>query len=245
MMVSRPIRLGMIVPSSNTSFEPEIARLGLSLDEVSIHMSRVRVTSISLKHQALSQFSVEPMCSAGMLLSDAGLDVLAWAGTAGSWLGVEYDKALADALTKACGIVATTSTLAILESCRFMGVNRIALVTPYTDEVVNQIVITYASQGIEVVSERHLGLEHNYDFGLVSPEEIRKLALDCQSRQADALVIACTNLKATGLIDELGIKLGIPVIDSIAVTLWHALTIAKASIPGSPLHPGIEGEIDS
>lgn len=239
-MISSPIRIGMIVPSSNTSFEPEIARLGLSPDEVSIHMSRVRVVSISLKHQALSQFNIEPMCGAGMLLSDARLDAVVWAGTSGSWLGVEYDKALVGALTKACGIVATTSTLAIIESCRFMGISKIALVTPYVDEVVDKIIDTYATQGIEVISERHLGLERNRDFGLVTPDEIKKLALDCQHSQAEGLVIACTNLKATGLIYDLGIQLGIPVLDSIAVTLWHALTIAGASLPGSPLHPGIQ-----
>ncbi len=237
-MTPRPVRLGMIVPSSNTSFEPEIARLGLSPDEVSIHVSRVKVVSISLQHNALSQFDIEPMCRAGILLSDAEIDALIWAGTAGSWLGVDYDKALVDALTQDCDVVATTSTLAIVESCRFMGVSKIALVTPYLDEIVSKIIDTYATQGIEVVSERHLGLERNRDFGLVTPEEIKNLAFDCKTSHAEALVIACTNLRATGLIDELGIKLGIPVLDSIAVTLWHGLTIAGVPIPGSPLCPG-------
>ena len=42
----------------------------------------------------------------------------------------------------------------------------------------------------------------------------------------DVVAIVCTNLKGTALAPELERELGIPVLDSIAVTLWKCLLLA-------------------
>lgn len=235
-----PVRIGMIVPSSNTAFEPEIARLVWDLDDVTVHVARVRVTSIRLDGTAAAQFDPEPMVAAAALLADAGLDAIAWAGTAGSWLGAEHDRRLIGALSACTGVPATTSTLALIDACRQLAVSRVSMVTPYRDEVVERIVATYAEEGITVVAERHLGMTHNHDFGLVPGDVMRQMAADCtvQARDAQAVLVVCTNLRATPLIADLEKSLGVAFLDSIAVTLWHALTLTKRAHAGSPQLPG-------
>ena len=230
-MRNRAARVGVIVPSSNTALEPEIAALHVPPAEVTFHLTRVAVTTVTLDHAATAQFDHAPMLTAGSLLAAAGLDALTWAGTSGSWLGVNGDRQLARALTASTGVPSTTSTLALLEACRVRGVARVALLTPYIGEVVDRIVANYAGEGIEVVAEAHLGLSDNHAFGLVTPEEIWDMALDCPAAGADALMVVCTNLGATGLIADLEQHLGIPVLDSIAVTLEQVLRMAGVRRP--------------
>lgn len=232
-MVPSPCRLGMIVPSSNTVFEPEAARLLVAWPGVSLHFSRVRVTSVSLAEPSLAQFNLKQMCFSASLLADARVDVVVWAGTAGLWLGLQHDRAMVDAISALTGVPATTSTLAILQACRDAGASSIALATPYEPDVVARIGETFAREGMAVVAERHLGVRDNYSFGLVSPATVRDMVLDLAGTgrdspagSIDAVVVACTNLAAATIADELRQVTGVPVVDSIEATVSHALSLA-------------------
>ena len=154
-----PARVGLIVPSSNTALEPALIEMGLPTDEVVFHMSRARVTSVSLQRESLEQFETGPMCQAASLLADARPDVLVWAGTAGLWRGLRSDRALCDAITQLTSVPAVTTGLALVEACRWLGARRVALVTPYLVDVVDRIVKTFANEGVTVSAERHLRTE--------------------------------------------------------------------------------------
>jgi len=228
---SVPARIGVIVPSSNTVLEPTIAAMRLPPDEVTVHCTRLRVMTIALDQRSSAQFDPVPMVSAGTLLADAGVDALTWAGTSGSWLGVDRDRMLAQLLSDNTDVPASTSTLALLDACAAIGATRVTLVTPYVGAVVDRMVTTYADQGIDVVAERHLDISDNRAFGLVTPEEIRNLVIGCPLNGAEAVIVACTNLQATSLVGELEQRLGVPVLDSIEVTVRHALAMAGVDFP--------------
>jgi len=233
-----PVRIGMIVPSSNTAFEPAVADMRLPQGEVTVHVSRARVTSVTLDSESEGQFDVAPMCAAASLLADARPDLLVWAGTSGLWLGLDHDRSLCEALTHATSVPATTTAIAFFDACATLGVRRCALVSPYLAEVVERIVATCAGAGVSVVAERHLDMSDNYAFGMVTEEEITALALDCATSSLDGCLIACTNLRGAGIVPALEQQLGIPVLDSIAVTVWHALKVAGLAQPGTPQRPG-------
>jgi maleate isomerase len=236
-MTAASVRIGMIVPSSNTAFEPTVADMHLPRSDVTVHVSRARVTSVSLRPESQRQFSSAPMCAAASLLADVRPDLLVWAGTSGLWLGLDHDRSLCEALTKATSVPATTTALAMFDACATLGVRRSALVTPYLDEVVDRIVATCAGAGVSIVAERHLGLSDNHAFGLVSEQEITALALACASSDLDGCLIACTNLRV-GDVVALQQRLRAPVLGSIAVTVWHALKLAGLAEPGTPQRPG-------
>ncbi|MDP9097202.1 MAG: Asp/Glu/hydantoin racemase, partial [Pseudomonadota bacterium] len=79
-LVDRPIRLGMLTPSSNTVLEPVIAQLVAGLPGLSVHFSRFAVTEIALTPAALGQFAPAGMVAAARLLADAKVDTIAWNG---------------------------------------------------------------------------------------------------------------------------------------------------------------------
>lgn len=224
------VRLGMITPSSNTCLEPMTYRLLGDRRDVTAHFARLPVTRIGLDSGATAQFEDAAMLAAAGQLSDAKVDVVVWNGTAGSWLGVDHDRALTAKLADATGVPATTSTLAMLAACRVYGISRLSLATPYLAAVNARIAEVYRGEGVEVVAESHLGIEDNEAFGRVPPadvaDQVRKVAED-----AHACAVLCTNVHGAELAADLEAELGVPVLDSVAVTLWHALRLAGAQAP--------------
>lgn len=216
-------RIGMITPSSNTVLEPVTFELAGAGQDVSVHFSRLRVTRISLDTADLEQFGQEAFVQAAELLSDAQVDVIAWNGTSGSWLGPEYDERVCRAITKATGRPATTSTLAILAALEVHGVSRLGLITPYEDEIADAIATNYAAQGFPVHAARHFGRTTNFDFALTTDEELDTAFVELAAQGCDAVAVVCTNIRAAHLAQGWETRTGLTVVDSVAATLWDAL----------------------
>lgn len=226
----RPARIGMIVPSSNTCLEPMSYRILGERDDVTIHSTRIPVTRIALDAGSDKQFDVEGMRRAAELLATADVDVIAWNGTSGSWLGPAHDREIAGEITAATGVPATTSTLAYLDAFRAFGTRTIGLVTPYTEDVNLQVIERYAEEGIRVAGHQALGLSDNESFARVRPDELVPGSLTLAADRPDALVFLCTNLYGAPVVEDLESRTGVAALDSVAVTLWRCLQLAGAPL---------------
>ncbi|GEK48525.1 maleate cis-trans isomerase family protein [Bisbaumannia pacifica] len=219
--------LGMLTPSSNTVLEPYTAALLAGLmPEVTAHFQRFTVKEISLSDRALAQFDPAPLLEAATLLNDARMNVIAWNGTSASWLGFDSDRRLCAAITEATGVPATSSVLALNEVLERTGVTRLGLVTPYLSDIQAAIVANYAAEGIEVVAERHLDDRGNFSFSEYDEATLADLVREVAKGEPEAITLLCTNLRGAGIVAELEQELGIPIYDSVSVTVWKCLTLA-------------------
>jgi maleate isomerase len=223
-----PIRLGMLTPSSNTVLEPATARLLAETPEITAHFQRLRVLQIGLSPNLSAQFDSAPMVQAAEFLADAKVHALCWNGTSGSWLGLAADRALCAAATEATGIPCTTATLALHEALALLGAKRVALVAPYVAEIQDAIVAQLAAAGITTVAERHLDDPGNYSFADHTAARVDALVREVAAEKPDAIIINCTNFRGTEGAAMIEAETGIPVLDSIAVSLWGALRAAGA-----------------
>ena len=130
-MRPEPKKIGMLTPSSNTVLEPICMAIFSQLENVTCHFARFEVTKISLEEDALGQFDFEPMLKAAEMLAHAEVDLIAWNGTSGGWLGFDADEELCRKITERTGIPATTSMLAQVEAFKENQVETLHLVTPY------------------------------------------------------------------------------------------------------------------
>ncbi|WP_308467934.1 maleate cis-trans isomerase family protein [Rathayibacter soli] len=219
----------MIVPSSNTCLEPQSYRILGARTDVTLHFARIDVTRIAMDADSDHQFDLSTMIAAATLLKPAEVDVIAWNGTSGSWLGAAYDRELVAHITAATGIPATTSALAYFDAYKEFGISEIAVVSPYTLDVNAAIAQQYAKEGLHVISERHLGLVVNESFARVAPEDLivpsHEVAGGRDGKRPDTIIYLCTNLYGAPIVEQVERETNLPVLDSVAVTLWKCLTM--------------------
>jgi maleate isomerase len=188
-MITRPVRLGMLTPSSNTALEPITNAMLAGSTDISVHFSRFKVTEIALSETALRQFDDSEILRAAELLAHAKVDIIAWNGTSASWLGFERDERLCERITEATGIRACTTVLAYRDLFRRLETTRIGLVTPYRSEVQDKIIANWGSEGLQCVAERHLSLQDNFSFAEVPEAEVAGLIEDVVREGCDAVAV--------------------------------------------------------
>jgi maleate isomerase len=217
------VLLGMLTPSSNTVVEPITSAMLSGLPEVSAHFGRFRVTEISLRPAALGQFDEQSFLAAARLLADARLHVIGWNGTSAGWLGFDADERLCDRLLEETGIPACTSMLALNEILETTDRTRIAIVSPYLDEIQEKMVANYRAAGFDVVAERHLNDRGNFSFSEVTEEQLERMCAEVAEARPQAIAIVCTNMRGATVAERVEAALGIPVYDTISTVVWKAL----------------------
>ncbi len=222
----KPIRIGVLTPSSNTALEPLIGAMLAQLPGHSAHFSRFRVTEIALDARALGQFADENILAAAELLADAKVDVIGWSGTSAGWLGFERDQRLCERIHAHTGIPATSAVQSLNELLRLRGITTLGLVSPYTADVQERIQQNYRDIGIDVVAERHLGIRVNHDFGLVGPEQLADMFAEVAASGPAAISTYCTNLRAAALAPGLESRHGVTLLDTVSTTVWGLLRLA-------------------
>jgi maleate isomerase len=227
-------KVGFITPSSNTALEPLTMAITDQIgSRLSTHFSRVPVKTLTLDSKDVNQFQTQKMVDAAALLSDGGLDAILWNGTSGSWTGkgFEADVKLCQEIGRVTGVPASTSSLAQVDVLRHYDIKRFGLAVPYVEEPTRKIVEAYGSQGFAVVNTARLDQSENVVIANTPFARIKQLLRDADSPDAECIVVACTNLPATFVLDEMEAELGKPIFDSIAVTLWKALKMTSIDVP--------------
>ncbi|OAP63410.1 hypothetical protein AYL99_02637 [Fonsecaea erecta] len=228
----RTVRLGVIVPSSNTALEPLTNAIVSSIHSeglaISVHYSRFRVTTIDISPNANAQFVLEPILAAARLLADAKVDVIGWGGTSAGWLGFEHDERLCAAIEAETGIKATTSVQSLNALMRSLGVTSIGLVTPYVKGMNDVIRSNYAAIGVDISAnwERHLGFTDNTEIAQVNETTLDEMVMDVAANGALVLTTFCTNLFAAQRVEHWEKWLRVTVLDSVSTTVWGMLKAA-------------------
>jgi maleate isomerase len=214
-------RIGLLVPSSNTTVEPEFYRAlprGVTLHTARLFLTRIAPESI-LK-------MVEDMETQARLLASADVDVILLGATAPSFLkGLGYDRELIQKLEAATGRTATTTSTALVQAIQHFGAKRVALGSAYDDKVNGIAKAFLEASGVEVVNVKGLSLVDNLVVGRLGSETAYDLALKVDCAEADAIVLSCTNWQTMDAIERIERDSGKPVISTAQASVWAALRI--------------------
>jgi arylmalonate decarboxylase len=213
-------KVGLILPSVNTMTEPEFA--WIAPPGISFHAARVFMNVTT--PEALRAMNAE-VRRAAELLTTLSPDVVAYACTAGSFVdGPDATHALLVEIheTVRCPVVATSA--ALIAALRRLGVMRMALATPYPQEVTDCERQFLVNSGFDVVSCAYLG-RSGADVRPTTFDEIAALVRRVDRPDAQAIFVSCTDLRVLELVDALEEALGKPVLTSNQVTLWAILEV--------------------
>lgn len=226
-------RIGVVVPSANTVVESVVPMLLGGVGHVTAHYSRLKVLRTGLDAEALHQFETAQFRSAVELLADAQVDVIAWAGCSGSWLGPDAEADLKAKVEAATGIEFFSATQAMTEALRVLGADRISIAAPYQFDMVERIIEVYRAAGFPTASFAYLDVRSTPEKGRLAPARIRQLMIDAAGSEPGPPIVApCTNFMAAPFAAELERQLGAVVVDSVAAVVWKALRSVGAVLPG-------------
>ncbi|MCG1008363.1 maleate cis-trans isomerase family protein [Halorubrum lacusprofundi] len=211
-------RLGAVVPSSNTTAEPEFwASLP---DECTFHAARMPLEDVTADELDAMADDAERAAS---LLSHASVDGIAYACTTGSLIhGSGFDAKLESRLSDAADAPAVATACSVVRALNALDVDRVSVATPYTKDL-DRLERDYLTQnGFEVVSIDGRGLVENTAIGELDANDAEQQGRSILSNvpETDALFISCTNYRTLPALAALEKEFEIPVISSNAATIW-------------------------
>lgn len=211
-------RIGVLVPSANTTTEPDCYRIAPA--GVTIHSARMFITGAS--GEALARM-LDDVDTATRLVATTEPDLIAFACTSGSMIhGIAFDQDLARRISETSGSPAITTSTAVIEAFRALGVRRVAVGTPYLDSVNAGVRRFLEANGLQVVSLRGLQISDGRSLAQ-TPDVAFELGRSVDRPEAEAIFLSCTNLRAAETAAALEHATGKPVVTSNQAMMWAAL----------------------
>jgi maleate isomerase len=227
-------RVGLIVPSSNTTMETEIPemlarRQALRPERFTFHSSRSRLQQVTPEELARMVRDAD-RCAAEV--ADARVDVVAYACLValmaqGPGYHHQAEAAIAAVLEEAgAATPVVTSAGALVDALSAMGARSISIVAPYMKPVTAMVVAYMEDAGFDVVDARSLEVSDNLAVGRI-PSSTLLGALDkLDTTGADVVVLsACVQMPSLPAIAAAERMLGIPVTSTAVCTAWKMLTL--------------------
>ncbi len=228
--MSKPIRVGLMVPANNTTMTHEtLAWLPPGSSVVTIRIPRSKQI---LTEETLPAYTAVALELAAQF-NQPDIDIVIYGCTAAGFIsGPAGDEALAIQLAKVTNkpivTAARSMVLALQESAKAQS---IALVTPYPDTVNRQLMRFLTEADIAVQRMSTMNLKDTDALGLVEAHQVEELARTTMASgpDVDALFIACSQLPTATILSGLEKEFGRPVWSSIKASAWQALRMMTAT----------------
>ncbi|SHT21280.1 maleate cis-trans isomerase [Mycobacteroides abscessus subsp. abscessus] len=231
--MSKNYRVGLIVPSSNTTMETEIPAMLLSRatefpqETFTFHSSRMRMKHVS--KEELSKMDVESDRCA-VELSDARCDILAYACLVAIMCqGAGYHEVSETRLNAATednggNAPVVSSAGALIDCIKTIGAKKVSIITPYMKPLTAMVVDYIEQSGIEVIDSISLEVPDNLEVGRLDPSKLPQIAEGLNIEGADAVVLsACVQMPSLPAIQKAEDQLGIPVLSAGTSTVYKIL----------------------
>jgi maleate isomerase len=221
-------RIGLIIPSDNTAMESEFNKILYPVEGVSVLATRIFLEELS--HESLLEMR-EGVKRAARELETAEVDVIAYGCTSGSFIeGLNFDREIISEIEEETGITATTTSTAVVQALTALRVKKIAVGTPYPDDVNEKEKEFFEDSGFEVTHIAGLAITPDVDIGKQEPYVAYNLGKAVDTDDAECIFLSCTDFRTIDMIDALEKRLKKPVISSNQASLWHVMTLQNLGI---------------
>ncbi len=226
--------VGLIVPSSNTTMEPDFHRHA----GWSAVISTARIFLEDVTREAELKMIREDLPLALRIMNSAAPEAIVFGCTsAGSLGGVEHDSDIRDLIERETGAKGITVVASILQELKRIESRAVSVFTPYLEDLTRSVAGCITSGGFRVLQAEGMQLTKNLDIGKVTPAEIVSFVRSrMHGNHPDCILLSCTNWRAMEAIEPLRAEFGLPVITSNQACIAAVRRIMETSglqLPGS------------
>lgn len=215
------LRIGLLIPPPNVTMEPEFREI--IPPHITIHATRISRSTDKVTVDSLLEMERNTE-EAARLLAMTRPNVIIFGCTSGSLImGVGWDRKIIEKIATVTPIPAITTSTAVVEALNSLKAKKIAILTPYIEEINEREKGFLEGNGFQVLKIAGLGISDSPKIAEVPLSEVHRLAVQTNEKEADALFISCTNFPTIGIIDRLERELGKPVVTSNQASAWYAL----------------------
>src|SRR5689334_14947075 len=158
-------------------------------------ISTTRIFLEQVTREAELRMIAEDLPRALRLIGTTKPDAVVFGCTsAGSLGGIEYDADIGRAIEKQTGARGITVVASVLAALRRTHARRVAVFTPYCEELTASVLGCVLEAGYDVVHSAGMGLLENVEIGNVPPDEIVRFVeseMNSARPNADCLFLSC------------------------------------------------------
>jgi len=217
------LAIGLLVPATNVVMEPELNKM--APEGVAIYTERIvhkGAKSTDTFYEAIKRLA-DDIPEAAKRLSFANPDIVVFGCTSGSFIeGEDWNQKISQEIRNIIDVPVITASSGVVEALKALGAKRIAVGTPYPDDVNERLRAFLRYHGFEVV--RMGSVPYVYSKSVYAAY---KLVKRLDGEDIDALLISCTDfatLNVLGLLEEECRK---PVVSSNQATMWACLRLGR------------------
>jgi maleate cis-trans isomerase len=212
-------RIGLLVPSINTTMETEFWRLAPA--GVSVHTARISGGRHGTPEELRGMENASKTAARDVAMVEP--DVVAYGCTSGSFFeGPEWNRKICAQLTEITG-APTVTTAGAMAACLIAGGHRkVDVVTPYVDLTNERLKQFLRAHGVEVNRLGTFDMLDMFDHAKIEPSEIYQKVKETSGNDTEAIFVACTQLRALEVLDALERDLGKPVYSAVQASAWQA-----------------------
>lgn len=216
-------QIGVIAPAVCPHIERDFGRF--APEGVGVSTNRIQFSGTPTVADLTDM--VDRLEESARIFSMTEQDCVVFGCTSGSLIGgLGFDVQCGKTIEKACGWPGLTTSTAVLEGFRRLGVGRAAVVTPYSAETNRLEKEFLEANGIEVPTI--VGMEPpEGDIIKITPQMVYRYVKRLDLTGADSIFISCTGLNVLDIVEIIETDFGLPVITSNQATLWGALRHAR------------------
>ena len=240
--MTAPTRIGLVVPSSNTTIETEVPemlrrRAAQTGESFTFHSSRAVLHRVDAESLDRMVGQVDRCASE---LADARVDAIVYACLValmarGPGAHDEVERRIGEVARESGADPAITSSAgALVRVLDAHGLRRVAILTPYVPKLTELVVEYLEGAGATVTDALSLGVDDNVEVGRLDPLRLPTLARGMDLGGADALIIsACVQMPSLAAIPAAEERLGLPVLSAATATV-HDLLVRLGRTPAVP-----------
>ena len=217
-------RVGLVVLATDYTIEHEFRQV-FSDPAYGLFTARIR-NETAITPETLAAMEARIPETLELILPGETLDVVAYGCTSASMVLGE-EKVFRRIRQVQPEAHCTTPATAAFKAFEAFGAKRIAVLTPYRDDV-NQIVKNYIeTAGFEVPVFGSFNEEHDPTVARIAGESILSgVERLKQEGDFDMVFVSCTNVRLMDAVVEIERRMGLPATSSNHAMAWHALRLA-------------------